>query len=187
MRGKFGIFCGLDISKVISTGYLFSLQTLTQAFFQNGDLLLFLVRQNRLVRFASGPQYGTRVWRRGQTEKVTPYAHADPHRSKPTYEVAALASLLGTIEFSDAKQRSGSTRTFEVRYTDKISAVLAMDFTARDIVFTAAVPNPLLRNQLINSISELLKTDCSEQDKALVSFLQVGSPLGVCTTPSTVS
>ena len=121
MRGKFGIFCGLDISKVISMGSLSPLQTVAQPLFQNGGPLLVSVRHNRLIRFESGPQIGTRVWSKGLTEKVTPYLQADPHcvrleapRSTPFYDVADAASLLGTSECFDAKQQSGSTRTFEV-------------------------------------------------------------------------
>ena len=137
MRGKFGIFCGLDILKVIFLWSLSPLQTVAHTLFQNRGLLLFSVRHNRLVHFASGPQYGTRLWSKGLTWEVTPYVHADPHRvrleaprSTPTYEVAAAASLLGTIECFDAKQQSGSIRTFEVRYTDKQSTSLAMDSKA---------------------------------------------------------
>ena len=184
VQGKFGIFCALDISKMISTGSLSPLQTVPQASFQDGGLLLFSVRHNRLVCFASGPQYGTRVWIKGLTENVTPYIHAhlhrvwpEPPRSTLTYEVAAAASLLGTMELFDAKQQSGSTHTFEFRYTNKQSAALATDFTAGDIIFTAAVPNALLCNQLITSISELLENDCSDEDNTLVSVLQVGSPV----------
>ena len=87
---------------------------------------------------------------------------------------------MGTIECFGAKQQCGSTRTFEVGYTDKQSTALATDFTAGDIFFTAAVPNALLCNQLITSISELLENDCSEEDNALVSDLQVGSSLRSC-------
>ena len=159
------------------------------------------MRHNRLVCFASGPQYGTRVWSKGLTERVTPYVHADPHcarlkaaRSTPIHQVAAAASLLGTIKCFDAEQQSGSTRTFEVRYSDNQSAALATDFTTWDIFFTAAVPNTLLRNQLITSISELLGNDCSTG--LLILSYKLAPPwapvnnykrLSVRTIPSTVS
>ena len=184
VQGKFGIFCGLDTSKVVPTRCLSLSQMVAQALFQNGGLLLFSVRHSPLVCFTSDPQYGRRVWSKDLTQKVTPYNDANPHRvwleaprSTPTYEVAAAASLLGTIKCFDAKQQSGSTCTFEVRYTDEPSAALATDVTAEDIIFTAALPNAVLRNQLITSISELLENDSSEEEKALVSVLQVGSSL----------
>ena len=143
------------------------------------------MRHDCLVCLASGPHNGTRLWSKGPTKKLTPYVHANPHRvrlraprSTPTYEVAAAAYLLGTIECFDTEQKSGSTCTFKVRYTDKQSVALATAFTAGNIIFTAAVPTALLRNQLITSISELLANDCSKEDKALVSVLQAGTSLG---------
>ena len=161
MRGKFGIFCGLDISSVICTGSPSPLETLAQALSQNGGLLVISVRHNRLVCFASGSQFGTRVWSKGPTEKVTPYNQTGPHRvqleaphSAPTYKLAAAAAHLGTMECFDAKHQSVCSCTFQIGYTDKQSATLATDFTAGDIFFTAAVPNALLCNQLITSISE---------------------------------
>ena len=40
------------------------------------------------------------------------------------------------------------------------------------------MPNALLRNQPITCISELLESDCTEEDKSLVSVVKVGSSLG---------
>ena len=135
------------------------------------------------MRFTSGAQYGSRVWSKGLTTGLAPYVSHDQHcvrpeapRSTPTYEVAAAASR--TIESVDAKQLTQGYRVFEVRYANKHSAILAIDFVADDIQFTAAAPNALLRHELLNSVVELLDAELDEQDKPLVAILQLGTSLG---------
>ena len=99
-------------------------------------------------------------------------------RSTPTYKVAAAASLLGTIESFDAKQLAQGYRVFEVRYANKHSAVLATDFVAGDIQYTAAAPNALLQDELLNYVVELLDAELNEEDKPLVTILQLGTSSG---------
>ena len=143
------------------------------------------MRCNRLVRFASGPEYGSRIRSKDLTEKPTIYMNNDTHRvrpeaprSTPTYEVAAAAPRLGTIESLHAKQLCQGLRVFEVRYANKEMAGLAIDFLVGDIHFMAAVPSALLRNELLESVIDMLDEETAEADKPLVAILQVGTANG---------
>ena len=92
--------------------------------------------------------------------------------------MATAATLLGTIEFFDAKQLTQSYRFLEVCYANKHSALLATDFVAGDIQLRAAAPNTLLWHELLNSVVELLDAELDGEDKPLVAIFQLGTLFG---------